>query len=93
MSDDEFDLSSSDEADILTLEHNGSLKRKSTNDLGGEVKRVRNEQSVSPAVVVARQVLKDRFLLEAFQLKQEEAIERLLEGESSVVVFPTGTST
>ncbi|KAF2797118.1 RecQ family ATP-dependent DNA helicase [Melanomma pulvis-pyrius CBS 109.77] len=44
----------------------------------------------SPTTLLARRVLKERFGLKDFRLKQELAITRLLDGGSSVVVFPTG---
>ena len=42
------------------------------------------------AVDVATDVLKNRFKLPGFRLKQSLAISRILNGGSSVVVFPTG---
>ncbi|ORY01114.1 P-loop containing nucleoside triphosphate hydrolase protein [Clohesyomyces aquaticus] len=44
----------------------------------------------SRSVALARKVLKENFQLEAFRLQQEAAISRLLDGQSAVVVFPTG---
>lgn len=93
--DEDFGLSSSDEADLLKLEVPPSLprKRKSEDPLNADAKRSRVEeqpQALSPAISLARRVLRDRFGMNAFRLKQEEAITRLLEGNSAVVVFPTG---
>jgi superfamily II DNA helicase RecQ len=42
------------------------------------------------ALDVATNVLKNRFKLPGFRLKQSLAISRILNGGSSVVVFPTG---
>ena len=86
-SDDEFGLSSSDEAELLELDSRAGLKRKSEDGLPAQAKRTRVDSS---ALAVASRVLRERFKLEAFRLKQEAAIERLLNGDSAVVVFPTG---
>jgi len=57
-------------------------------------KRQRKEEdallSTSQSLTVATQVLRTRFGMQAFRLKQAQAITRLLEGGSCVVVFPTG---
>lgn len=98
MDDDEFGLSSSDEAELLSLQPAiiTSGKRKNENDepLGGTKKprTYRNDApSSSPAAIAtANRVLKQQFGMDAFRLKQEAAITRLLDGGSSVVVFPTG---
>lgn len=92
---DDFGLSSSDEAEMLKLEVPAQrlLKRKSEEVLVKDSKRPRNENHMnapSSPLTIARKVLKERFGMQAFRLKQEEAIVRLLQGESAVVVFPTG---
>lgn len=92
---DEFGLDSSDEADLLSLEAKPSAgtKRKSDNELKHDPKRARATAEPSQAAVnLARKVLKERFGMNAFRLKQEAAIARLLDGDSAVVVFPTGGS-
>lgn len=100
MSDDEFGLSSSDEADLLNLEPavvtNGKRKNED-NDSFGSAKKIRvafdDAPTSSPAAIAtANRVLKQQFGMDAFRLKQEAAITRLLDGGSSVVVFPTGRS-
>jgi hypothetical protein len=94
--DDDFGLSSSDEAELLNLlpAKGTTLKRKNEDESSPEVKRLRTEDAApasSPAAKsAANLVLRDRFGFKAFQLKQEAAITRLLDGESAVVVFPTG---
>lgn len=90
LDDDEFDLSSSDEAALLTVEAN-SLKRKSGEELLNDAKRLNAEPTASAAALdIARKVLRERFGMNAFRLKQEAAITRLLDGGNAVVVFPTG---
>lgn len=91
--DDDFGLDSADESELLNVEAKStqSLKRKSHNDLAHENKRSRLEPGPSSQKnVIAYKVLKERFGMDAFRLKQEAAITRLLEGDSAVVVFPTG---
>lgn len=39
---------------------------------------------------LANKVLREHFKIDNFRLKQEEAIVRVLDGESVMVVFPTG---
>ena len=91
--DDEFGLSSSDEAEMLSLlPSNGTvLKRKNEDDGVRASKKLRTEEW-SAVKSVAISVLRERFGFHAFQLKQEAAITRLLDGDSAVVVFPTGES-
>jgi superfamily II DNA helicase RecQ len=52
--------------------------------------KIQKTTSASVALGVATNVLNNRFKLPAFRLKQSLAISRILEGGSSVVVFPTG---
>ncbi|SMY25216.1 unnamed protein product [Zymoseptoria tritici ST99CH_1A5] len=93
---DGFGLSSSDEAEMLNLlpTNGNSLKRKNDTEASGEAKKLRTDPEVPTSSPEARStanaVLRERFGLNAFRLKQEAAIARLLDGESSVVVFPTG---
>lgn len=101
MSDDEFGFSSADEAELLNLEPtivtNGKRKHE-IDECFSSAKKLRtdldNVPSSSPAAIAtANRVLKQQFGMDAFRLKQEAAIGRLLDGGSSVVVFPTGEST
>ncbi|EME42656.1 hypothetical protein DOTSEDRAFT_133323 [Dothistroma septosporum NZE10] len=89
---DDFGLSSGDEADILEVEKSSAttLKRKINEYNGNAAKRMRQKEPSNNARTLANKVLKERFGLDAFRLKQETAIARLLDGDSSVVIFPTG---
>jgi superfamily II DNA helicase RecQ len=87
--DDDFGLSSDDETELLALaEAAENGKRKHEDPLDVPDKRVKAEQSTSTGL--AQKVLKERFGLDGFRLKQEAAITRLLDGGSTVIVFPTG---
>lgn len=89
---DEFGLSSSDEADLLNLDTTSSInaKRKNEEVPVYQAKRVHSESASTASLEIANRVLKERFGIKGFRLKQEAAIGRLLDGGSSVVVFPTG---
>lgn len=89
-SDDEFGLSSSDESEMLKVICDNPLKRESDANLSSGAKRTRFESARPESLAIANKVLKEHFRLQSFKLKQEEAIGRLLDGGSSVVVFPTG---
>lgn len=68
-----------------------TIKRKRNDEVTTSLKRSRSEPGASaPAIRVANEVLKKHFRIPSFRLKQEAAIARLLDGESAVVVFPTG---
>lgn len=90
--DDEFGLSSSDEAELLNIDtaQSTTSKRKSEDVSVYDPKRARNEPASAAGTAIANRVLKERFGMTGFRLKQEAAIGRLLDGGSSVVVFPTG---
>lgn len=91
--DDEFGLSSGDEAELIELEKMVPLNKRSCDDDtdGHASKKARNNGSASAtAIRIANQVLKQHFRISSFRLKQEAAIARLLDGGSAVVVFPTG---
>jgi superfamily II DNA helicase RecQ len=84
---DDFGLSSSDEADILALADDidtRGTKRAANDDNGPPSKRVAIE---FPA---AAKALTQVFGHKQFQLKQEQVIRRILGGGSATVVFPTG---
>ncbi len=78
----DYGLSSSDEADLLALEETLNNKRKASNDILPPSKRLRY-----PSAITA---LTENFGMKEFRLKQEEVISRILGGDSAVVVFPTG---
>lgn len=93
--DNEFGLSSSDELELAMadLADNGSSSKKHARgeDIADEPpNKLQKTTSASVTLGVATNVLNDRFKLPAFRLKQSLAISRILEGGSSVVVFPTG---
>ncbi|GIZ48762.1 hypothetical protein CKM354_001181200 [Cercospora kikuchii] len=92
--DDEFGLSSGDEADLLGLDENvpPTTKRKHEDQDVRVAKKSRTTSTSLRAIEVANKVLKQNFGMAYFRLKQEQAIARLLDsdGGSAVVVFPTG---
>ena len=93
---DEFGLSSSDEAELGALADGLTVpdrvvKRESDEDMAPASKRMRSTAGSSPAALTAAMdVLRKYFGFDAFRLKQSQAITRLLEGQSCVIVFPTG---
>jgi superfamily II DNA helicase RecQ len=89
--DDEFGLSSGDEAELLDLassmEQNAGRKRKSPfDDLPTKKRPAIDTERLALATIA----LTRNFGMQAFRLKQEHVISRLLGGDSAVVVFPTG---
>ena len=87
MDEDEFALSSGDEAAFAAVLYelgtsNNSTKRDS--DIQPSTKRC------STTSQLAMKVLNEDFGLNQFRLTQEAIICRILEGGSAVVVFPTG---
>ena len=89
MSDCDFDISFEDEAALLAVtEADETCKRKRDDNDQPLSKKAKTEPS--PSSLMANRVLKERFGLDSFRLKQEAAITRLLDGQSAVIVFPTG---
>lgn len=89
--DDDFGLSSSDEADLIALADastQGTKRKASFNDGDLAPKRLAIQSSQTIPLAVA--ALTRDFGLKAFRLKQEQVIFRILSGESATVVFPTG---
>lgn len=94
--DDDFGLSSSDEFELQALadvaEHGKPNDRKHAR----AESRAANEppsklpKTTDTGLDVATNVLNTHFKLPAFRLKQALAISRVLNGDSAVVVFPTG---
>jgi superfamily II DNA helicase RecQ len=89
--DNEFGLDSEDDADFLdaasSFDANSSKKRKSpSSDLPPAKRAALDTQNMA----LATTVLKRSFGMQAFRLKQEQVISRLLGGNSAAVVFPTG---
>lgn len=89
--DDEFDASFLDEAEFIaaTEEVENSKRQHDEND---EIfsSNKRSKGMLSPSTVLANKILSERFGLDRFRLKQEAAITRIMDGESAVIVFPTG---
>ena len=65
------------------------LKRSVDFDDGSPSKRLKTENG-STSVALARKILNDTWGFSEFKHKQEQAITRLIDGGSAVVVFPTG---
>lgn len=95
-----FDIGSEEEADFLSLDinidtpqlglnHNGKREAPTPPLIETKIPRL-DETKHSPHLAIANRVLRERFGLDHFRLKQAEAICRLLDGDSTVVVFPTG---
>lgn len=88
---DEFGMGSSDDDDFLAAELDATSNPKRKPPPSDEEpcsKRIDNGYPTTCEPAVA--VLKDVFKMDAFRLKQEAAISRILHGGSAVVVFPTG---
>jgi superfamily II DNA helicase RecQ len=90
--DDEFGLSSSDELEqaMAALADSSGKHARSDDNADEPPNKIQKTTSASVALGIATNVLNNRFKLPAFRLKQSLAISRILEGGSSVVVFPTG---
>jgi superfamily II DNA helicase RecQ len=98
--DDEFGLDEDDEQALQALadaDDSGKHERKHARNESGvtdgpptKVLKTNDEHVDNVALDVATDVLKKRFKLPGFRLKQSLAISRILNGGSSVVVFPTG---
>lgn len=97
MSDNDFGLSSGDEEDWAaatvvydTAKHNLEGDEAAT----PPAKRLKTGGTTtswsSPNRLLANKILTEKFGLNGFRLEQEAAINRLLDGGSAVVVFPTG---
>ena len=98
--DDEFSLDEDDELALQALadaddtdKHGRKHARNESGETDGpptKVSKANDEHVDNSALNVATDVLKSRFKLPGFRLKQSLAISRILQGGSSVVVFPTG---
>jgi DEAD/DEAH box helicase len=81
------------EAELIALVDASSQEGKRKHSLGtdGESsKRLRAATDPQQTLPLALRVLREVFGLEAFRLKQEQVILRILAGRSAAVVFPTG---
>ena len=89
---DDFGFDSADEVDLIALADENAppqtAKRKSSfEDEKPPPKRPAIAPQISSSALTA---LRQSFGLKAFRLKQEQAISRVLNGGSAVVIFPTG---
>jgi hypothetical protein len=89
---DEFLASFEDEAEFLAATEavESGKKRAHDDDDGATTLTKRPRSDPSGSAMLANKVLKERFGLGGFRLKQEAAIARLLDGGSATIVFPTG---
>jgi superfamily II DNA helicase RecQ len=103
---DDFGLSSGDEAELLNLTvtaetgtnggSNGVRKHVRSESDGivlppSKAMKMGNAlDDPTVALELAEEILRTNFEISAFRLKQAQAITRVLNGESAVVVFPTG---
>ena len=85
---DDEDLMLAETSDTVGLPNQG-LKRSLDSEEGSPSKKIRTENA-SISTSLARKILKDTWRFSEFRHKQEEAITRLIDGGSAVVVFPTG---
>jgi len=95
MSDDDFGLSSDDEAEMAAAAAvpTPSAKHRldSEEDAIHPAKRWKTAQVASESSrLLANEILQEQFGLDRFRFEQEAAITRLLDGGSALVVFPTG---
>ncbi|EXF82479.1 RecQ family ATP-dependent DNA helicase [Colletotrichum fioriniae PJ7] len=90
--DHDFGFDSADEADLLAVADAApsAAKRLNEDTDQSEEPRPKRHKGSSDHSVLARRVLQERFGLESFRLEQEAAINRIISGDSAVVVFPTG---
>ncbi|EDN97059.1 hypothetical protein SS1G_01987 [Sclerotinia sclerotiorum 1980 UF-70] len=94
---DEYGFSSSDEADLLDLTNavdaasgKQGQKRKAPSEQTSPVIKKQATEASHKVLESAISALNRNFGFKSFRLKQEQAISRILAGESAVVVFPTG---
>ena len=79
-----------DDEDLMLAEMSDTgLKRSFDSEDGSPSKKIRTEDG-SASISLARKILKDTWGFSEFKHKQEQAITRLIDGGSAVVVFPTG---
>jgi hypothetical protein len=96
--DDDFGLDDVDDLELQALAENAEQQtRKRSRDESAttgqpprKILKTTDTHVDTVALGVAINVLNNRFKLPGFRLKQSLAISRILSGESSIVVFPTG---
>lgn len=89
---DDEDLMLAETFGATTSLPNQDLKRSSDFEDENESmsKKPKIETNGSNSIALARKILKDTWGFSEFRHKQEQAIARLIDGGSAVVVFPTG---
>jgi superfamily II DNA helicase RecQ len=97
--DDEYDSGDDlfDGVDAEELARSSPVVKRSREDFESpekSAKKAKTSSSDSPSdqsrIELARRILKDKFGYPAFRHEQEGAIAKVLQGDSSLVVFPTG---
>ena len=83
------DLMLAETSDATVGLSNQDLKRPPDSEDKSPSKKLKTENG-STSIALARKILKDTWGFSEFKHKQEQAIARLIEGGSAVVVFPTG---
>ena len=86
---DDEDLILAETSDITFSQPNQDLKRSYEVEDGSPAKRLKTEKE-SASIALAQKILKNTWGFSGFKHKQEQAIARLIDGGSAVVVFPTG---
>ena len=96
--DEYFGFSSADEAELVAIASsielssspNPKRKRAESSAVGAKKLRTVIDNEYPTSSPLAREILRDIWGYPRFRLKQEEAISRVINGGSAVVVFPTG---
>lgn len=86
---DDEDLMMAETADAIGSHSSQNLKRSFDFEDESPSKKFKTENG-STSIALARKILKDTWGFSEFKHKQEQAITRLIDGGSAVVVFPTG---
>jgi superfamily II DNA helicase RecQ len=86
----ESDYGSISDSEMLALESNSTMKRKSPGKQLEDGPPIKKLKSDNTATQIARNILQGIWHFPAFRLAQKAAITRLIHGESAVVIFPTG---
>ena len=86
---DDEDLMLAETSDATVGLPHQDLKRSSDFEDGSLSKKLKTGNG-SPSIALAQKILKDTWGFSEFKHRQEQAIARLIDGGSAVVVFPTG---
>ena len=87
---DDEDLMLAETSDATVGLPNQHSKRPFVSEDLSPSKKLKTENNTSTSTALARKILKDTWGFAEFRHKQEQAITRLIDGGSAVVVFPTG---